>query len=146
VEGRFPFLDVRLVEFCNRLPATMKLRGLREKRLLKAAALPWLPEAIRRRPKRPYRAPVHRSFFNEQTPDYVRELLQPENVRAAGFFKPAAVEQLVRKIDGGAVLGETDDMALVGILSTQLVQRQFVTHFRKSRPLDGNDTVKICKL
>ena len=107
----------------------MKLRGLQEKHLLKQAALPWLPEAIRRRPKRPYRAPVHRSFFNEKTPDYVRELLQPQNLRASGFFKPAAVEQLVRKIDAGSAIGETDDMALVGILSTLLVHRQFVTHF-----------------
>jgi asparagine synthase (glutamine-hydrolysing) len=146
VEGRFPFLDVRLVEFCNRLPAAMKLRGLQEKHLLKQAALPWLPEAIRRRPKRPYRAPVHRSFFNENTPDYVRELLQPHNLRASGFFKPAAVEQLVRKIDAGSAIGETDDMALAGILSTLLVQRQFVTHFRKSKPLDGNDTITICRM
>src|SRR5207249_244183 len=28
VEGRFPFLDHRLVEFCNRLPSRLKLRGL----------------------------------------------------------------------------------------------------------------------
>ncbi len=145
VEGRFPFLDVRLVEFCNRLPAAMKLRGLHEKRLLKAAALPWLPEVIRRRPKRPYRAPVHRSFFNAQTPDYVRELLQPQNLRATGFFNPPAVAQLIRKIDAGSAISETDDMALVGILSTLLVHRQFVTHFRRSEPLDGNDAVKICK-
>jgi len=146
VEGRFPFLDVRLVEFCNRLPAAMKLRGLQEKYLLKQAALPWLPETIRRRPKRPYRAPVHRSFFNEKTPDYVRELLQAQYLRASGFFKPVAVEQLVRKIDAGSAIGETDDMALVGILSTLLVHRQFVTHFRKSKPLDGNDAIKICRM
>jgi asparagine synthase (glutamine-hydrolysing) len=136
---------VRLVEFCNRLPATMKLRGLHEKRLLKQAALPWLPEAIRRRPKRPYRAPVQQSFFNDNTPDYVRELLQPQNLRNSGFFKPEAVTQLVRKIDAGSAIGETDDMALVGILSTQLLHRQFVTHFRKAKPLDGNDAIRICK-
>lgn len=146
VEGRFPFLDVRLVEFCNRLPAAMKLRGLQEKYLLKQAALPWLPETIRCRPKRPYRAPVHRSFFNEKTPGYVRELLQAQYLRASGFFKPVAVEQLVRKIDAGSAIGETDDMALVGILSTLLVHRQFVTHFRKSKPLDGNDAIKICRM
>lgn len=144
VEGRFPFLDVRLVEFCNRLPATMKLRGLHEKYLLKKAVLPWLPETIRRRPKRPYRAPIHRSFFNEQTPDYVRDLLQPENLRASGFFKPGMVEQLVRKIASGSAIGETDDMALVGIISTLLVHRQFVTHFRKAKPLDDRDAIKIC--
>jgi asparagine synthase (glutamine-hydrolysing) len=145
VEGRFPFLDVRLVEFCNRLPAAMKLRVLQEKYLLRQAASPWLPEAIWRRPKRPYRAPVHRSFFNEKAPDYVRELLHPQSLRASGFFKPAAVEQLVHKIDASSAIGQTDDMALAGILSTLLLHQQFVTNFRKSKPLDGNDAIKICK-
>jgi asparagine synthase (glutamine-hydrolysing) len=119
---------------------------LQEKYLLKLAARPWLPQAIRCRPKRPYRAPVHRSFFNETTPDYVRDLLSPRAVKAAGFFKPGAVDQLVRKIDGGAALGETDDMALVGILSTQLLHYQFVDHFRSIEPLQTDNHVKICRL
>jgi asparagine synthase (glutamine-hydrolysing) len=145
VEGRFPFLDVRLVEFCNALPSSIKLHGLQEKYLLKLAAGPWMPETIRRRPKRPYRAPVHRSFFNEATPDYVRDLLSPSAIKAAGFFKPGAVDQLVRKIEGGAPLGETDDMALVGILSTQLVHHQFVEHFCTPEPLTDKQ-VKVCSL
>jgi asparagine synthase (glutamine-hydrolysing) len=49
VEGRFPFLDCRLVEFCSRLPAHLKIRGLTEKYLLKECAKQWLPDAIRRR-------------------------------------------------------------------------------------------------
>jgi asparagine synthase (glutamine-hydrolysing) len=146
VEGRFPFLDVRLVEFCNSLQPSMKLHVLEEKYLLKLAARPWLPETIRRRPKRPYRAPVHRSFFNESTPEYVRDLLSPDSLKAAGFFKPGAVSQLVRKIDGGAALGETDDMALVGILSTQLVHHQFVEHSGRQEPLPIDRLVKIRKL
>lgn len=146
IEGRFPFLDTRLVEFCNSLPPRLKLRGLREKHLLKEAAMPWLPKAILQRPKRPYRAPVHRSFFNTSMPDYVRDLLSPESIMATGCFNPSAVEQLVRKIKDGGTLGETDDMALVGILSTQLVQHQFVDHFQAPPPLHGNDPVKICRI
>ncbi len=146
IEGRFPFLDYRLVEFCNRLDPRLKLRGLREKWLLKQAAKPWLPEAIRRRPKRPYRAPIHRSFFNNSTPAYVRELLAPPALRATGIFKTAPVEQLVRKIDAGAAVGETDDMALVGILSTQLLDHHFVKHFRRPPPLAPSDPVKICRV
>jgi asparagine synthase (glutamine-hydrolysing) len=146
IEGRFPFLDYRLVEFCNRLDPRLKLRGLREKWLLKQAAKPWLPEAIRRRPKRPYRAPIHRSFFNNSTPAYVRELLAPAALRATGIFRTAPVEQLVRKIDAGAAVGETDDMALVGILSTQLLDHHFVKHFRRPPPLAPSDPVKICRV
>ena len=146
IEGRFPFLDVRVLEFCNALDPRLKMRCLQEKWLLKNAARPWLPDAIRRRPKRPYRAPIHRSFFNDHTPDYVRELLSGSAVQSTGLFKPAAVEHLVRKIDGGAALGETDDMALVGILSTQLVDNLFVRNFRRPEPLSARDRVKLCSL
>lgn len=146
VEGRFPFLDVRLVEFCNGLASRLKLRGLREKWLLKQAARSWLPDGIVRRPKRPYRAPIHRSFFNQGTPDYVRDLLGTDAVKAAGLFKPNAVEQLVGKIDRGGQLGETDDMALAGILSTQLVHHRFIKDFRRPPPLSEKDRVKVCRV
>lgn len=146
VEGRFPFLDVRLVEFCNALPPRMKLNGLKEKFLLKLATRSWLPETIRARTKRPYRAPVHRSFFHEGAPEYVRELLAPDAINDVGFFKPGAVQQLVRKIDNGASLGETDDMALVGMLSTQLVHHQFVRQFPTPEPLPADHVVKTVNL
>jgi asparagine synthase (glutamine-hydrolysing) len=146
VEGRFPFLDVRLVEFCNRLPPGLKLRGLQEKYILKLAAKPWLPERIQSRLKRPYRAPIHRSFFAEPAPDYVDDLLSAQALKGSGYFRPAAVEQLVRKIRRGASLGETDDMALVGILSTQLLHHQFIEHFGTPRPLAADEPVKVCRL
>jgi len=146
IEGRFPFLDVRLVEFCNSLDSRMKLRCLREKHLLKTAAEPWLPDIIRQRPKRPYRAPVHRSFFNANTPDYVRELLTPESIKEVGLFKFGPIEQLVRKIESGAGVGETDDMALAGILSTQLTHQLFVKAFKRREPISAKDRVKICRL
>lgn len=146
IEGRFPFLDVRLTEFCNRLEPRMKMRCLREKHLLKTAAQPWLPDLIRNRPKRPYRAPVHRSFFHEGAPDYVRELMGPAALKASGLFRPAPVAQLVSKIESGARIGETDDMALAGILSTQLVHHLFVKEFRRSQPLGAKEPVKVFRL
>jgi asparagine synthase (glutamine-hydrolysing) len=146
IEGRFPFLDYRMVEFCNRLHPRLKMRGLTEKWLLKEAARPWLPDIIRRRPKRPYRAPIHRSFFNDKTPAYVREVLSPGSIQEAGLFKSGSVEQLVRKIDGGRAIGETDDMALAGIISTQLLHEQFVKNFPSIPSLSSKDRVKVCNL
>lgn len=130
VEGRYPFLDHRLIEFCNFLPPTMKLRGLQEKFLLKKLGQRWLPDEIWRRPKRPYRAPIHRCFFTPKPPDYVRELLSPEQIRKVGLFKETAVTRLIQKIERGLRLSETDDMALAGILSTQLVHHLFVDNYR----------------
>lgn len=145
IEGRFPFLDVRVTEFCNRLEPRHKMRGLREKHLLKAAAKPWLPAAIHGRLKRPYRAPIQRSFFHAGAPEYVRELLEPRALADAGLFRPHAVGQLTKKIAGGAPVGETDEMALAGILSTQLVHHLFVKNFRRSTPLGSGDRVKVCR-
>ena len=56
VEGRFPFLDHRVVEFAATLPPRLKLRGLIEKYLLRRSLQGDLPAAIAWRPKQPYRA------------------------------------------------------------------------------------------
>lgn len=141
VEGRYPFLDYRVVEFSNRLPPQLKLRGLTEKWLLKRMGKRLLPDEIWQRTKRPYRAPIHRSFF-PHLPDYAAELLSPEAVQASGLFKPAAVGQLVRKAAGGAELSEVEDMAVAGILSAQLVHQQFVGSFRVDS-LRASDRVKV---
>ena len=143
VEGRFPFLDYRVVEFCNHLPPTLKLRGLTEKYLLKQLAREWLPADICERPKQPFRAPIHRSFFNDTQLDYVQELLSPAEISSAGVFNPAVVSQLTAKLGRGLPLSETDDMALVGVLSTQLLVNQFVTNFTKPSPLSASDDVKV---
>jgi asparagine synthase (glutamine-hydrolysing) len=144
VEGRFPFLDHRLVEFCNGLPPSFKMLGLTEKFLLRKLAQEWLPDDIWTRPKRPYRAPIHRAFFGPNAPEYVEELLSPERVEGAGLFDPKAVSSLKGKAERGMSVGETDDMALAGILSSQLVHWQFVDHFEMPPPLSDSDDVKVC--
>ncbi|MCU0546653.1 MAG: asparagine synthase (glutamine-hydrolyzing) [Oscillatoriaceae cyanobacterium Prado104] len=143
VEGRFPFLDYRVVEFCNRLPANLKLRGLNEKWLLRQLASKLLPPDIWQRRKRPYRAPIHRCFFHQDSPDYVAELLSENALNESGLFNPLAVNQLARKAQSGVQLGEVDDMAIAGVLSTQLVYQQFVKDF-KSRlsGLNAGDRIK----
>lgn len=143
VEGRFPFLDTRVVEFCNNLPPRLKLSGLREKLLLRRAARDWLPDEIVSRGKRPYRAPVHQSFFNGAPLDYVNELLSREAIRDVGLFNPTAVERLAAKARTGGALGETDDMALVGILSTQLLHHSFIEDFVTREPISDADNVKV---
>jgi asparagine synthase (glutamine-hydrolysing) len=144
VEGRFPFLDYRIVEFCNQLPPDLKLRGLTEKFLLKRLARQWLPDEIWMRPKRPYRAPIQKSFFNPSTVEKTKEILSPVAVEAAGLFKPGAVQQLVDKAERGARLSETDDMALVGMLSSQIVYKYFIADYRMPAPLSCNDNIKVC--
>lgn len=125
VEGRFPFLDHRVVEFAAKLPTSLKLRGLNEKYLLKRAVGDLLPATITERTKQPYRAPISTSFFGDHAPAWVADVLSAGEIRAAGLFDPAAVAKLVQKCSSGSPVSEGDNMALVGVLSTQLIDRQF---------------------
>lgn len=136
VEGRFPFLDVHVAEFAATLPERLRLRGLEEKYLLRRAVGQLVPKAIRSRPKRPYRAPILRAFFGPRAPDYVDDLLDPEAVATAGYFEPRAVARLAAKGRqyAGVGLGEGDEMALVGVLSTQLLHQRLVSAPEVARP------------
>ncbi len=131
VEGRFPFLDHRVVDLASSIPPSLKMKALQEKHILKRATAGLIPSSITRRKKQPYRAPDAKSFFNAQrdTPDYVRELLSPDRLREDGVFNPLAVERLVSKVRAGKALGVKDNMAFVGILSTQLLVHRFIRTF-----------------
>jgi asparagine synthase (glutamine-hydrolysing) len=53
------------------------------------------------------------------------------------------VSQLVTKASSGNRLSETDEMALAGILSTQLVYTRFIDDFSLPPPLSDQDDVKV---
>jgi len=131
VEGRFPFLDHHVLEMCSRIPAKYKLRGLDEKHILKRSMEREIPQSIVRRAKQPYRAPDSPCFFGRNTPGYVRELLSENGLRRTGLFDQESVSRLVRKCErkSGQPLSARDDMALVGVLSTQLLYHNFVERF-----------------
>jgi asparagine synthase (glutamine-hydrolysing) len=129
VEGRFPFLDHRVVDFAAGVAPSLKMKVLNEKHLLKLCARDLVPLSVRKRSKQPYRAPDGKSFFHDARPDYVDELLSPARIRADGLFHPGAVERLTQKFRDGRAIGVKDNMALTGILSTQLIVHQFVRHF-----------------
>jgi asparagine synthase (glutamine-hydrolysing) len=126
VEGRFPFLDHRLIEFTRRLPPSLLMRGLNEKYLLKKAFGSELPAAIVARPKQPYRAPGIGAFFTGTWQDETRELLTRKRLEEYGYFDGDRVERLVKKIEVGRQTSERDNMAFCAILSTQMLHREFI--------------------
>jgi asparagine synthase (glutamine-hydrolysing) len=125
VECRFPFLDHRVAEFAALIPPRLKLRGLREKHILRESTRTLLPPIIGNRAKQPYRSPDSVSFVGPHQPGYVDECLSPPELAANGWFDPGAVGKLVKKCRGHAPTGFRDNMAFVGILSTQLWHREF---------------------
>ncbi len=133
IEGRYPFLDHRVVELAAAIPPRFKMKALDEKHVLKKAAEDLVPASVKSRPKQPYRAPEAISFFEgeDSARDYVRELLSPTRIEENGLFHAPAVEKLIAKVRKEQAVGIKDNMALVSILSTQLVVEQFVRNFGK---------------
>ena len=132
VEGRFPFLDHRVIEFANRLHPRLKMRALNEKYLLKQAMKKQLPQQIIDRHKQPYRAPNIPAFFSAHTPAYVDDLLSREKLKHYGYFDDQKVGFLLKKARRGSSIAYKDNMALVGILSTQLCHYFFIERFSQT--------------
>jgi asparagine synthase (glutamine-hydrolysing) len=136
IEGRFPFLDVRVMEFAARLHANVKMKVLDEKHVLKRAAETrgLVPELVRRRPKQPYRAPESQSFFAPASAAggararqaYIGDLLSRDALQASGLFDVDAACAVVDKARRGAAVSARDNMAFVFVLSTQLLRDRFL--------------------
>ncbi len=131
VEGRYPFLDHRLVEFAAKLPPRLKMKVLDEKYLLKKVANGLIPESIRKRHKQPYRAPDGKSFLGPAG-SYLEEMLLPQKIKREGIFNPQAVAALVAKFKTGRACSTKDNMALVGILSTEILLECFMNPSKRS--------------
>ena len=71
----------------------------------------------------------HETTGTTPRPDYVDDLLSAKRLRDDGVFAPEAVQRLVRKARAGQVVAVRDNMALSGILSTQLLVHRFVRDF-----------------
>ncbi len=142
IEGRYPFLDHRVVEYACTIPAKFRMKVLNEKNILKKAMAGLLPENIVRRKKQPYMAPDILSFFGGKEADYLDYYLCPKAVKEAGFFNPKAVERLVDKCRKKSRQGFRENMALVGILSTQIVCDKFVRNFQINFP-QKLDNIKV---
>jgi len=139
VEGRYPFLDYRLLEFAASLPDEFKLKGMNEKFLLKEMMKNEIPQSVLNRSKQAYRAPILEAFIGSKVPDYVSDLLSSDRITACEVFNPTSVINLINKIKTAKIPSEVDNMALVGILSTQLLFSQFVKDFR---PIDEHEVLR----
>ena len=130
VEGRFPYLDPAVIELGNSLPATYKLKVLDEKHVLKRVAKAWVPPSILTRKKQPYRAPDATCFVRARpvgsahAPEWIAELSSERALAEGGVFEPRATSALFQKWRSRTdpeQMSNADNMAIVGVLSTQLL-------------------------
>jgi asparagine synthase (glutamine-hydrolysing) len=136
VEGRYPFLDHRFIEFAANLPESFKMNGLNEKFLLKKIMAGKIPETILKRPKQAYRAPIRSSFFEKQKLDYIDEILNAKTIDDYGIFNSTLTSEFVGKIKKTGEASEVESMAVTAIISTQLFYQFFIL---------GNSPVAFCQ-
>ncbi len=128
VEVRYPFLDEDVFEFLARLHPRWKLRGFRDKHLLRLLAERWLPPAIFRRGKVIFRAPLD-SFHIDPEPAFVKQLLSEESLRRTGYFDIAAVRHwrtAFRKMRANSLPRLSVEMGLAAVVATQLWHHLFI--------------------
>lgn len=126
VEGRYPFLDYRLIEFCATLPSRFKLNSLNEKFLLKKLMRNRIPESITKRSKQAYRAPIQSVFLSKEAPDYVKQMLSADFTEKVGVFNPESLKTVLTRIEKTGASTEVENMLLTFVISTHLLYDQFI--------------------
>src|SRR4029078_8945842 len=96
-----PFLDTQLLELATHLEPKLKVRGVRLKRVLKAAVADLIPQEIINRPKRGFGVPLDR-WFREDLRSYVASTLGADDSRVKAHLQPAAVDRILSEHDSGA--------------------------------------------
>ena len=143
VEGRFPFLDADVMSLAGSLPDSYKLKVLDEKHIVKRVSRGLVPETILARKKQPYRAPDAACFMAADAPQWVDDVTSADSLAAAGVFNPKAIQQLLQKCRSrhGSQFSNADNMAVVGVLSTQLLHRQFIQNRQSPRRITEFSTL-----
>ena len=144
VEVRYPFLDEDVFEFLAGLHPRWKLRGFRDKHLLRLLAERWVPPSVYRRRKVIFRAPLD-SFHIEPEPAFVAQLLSEESLRRTGYFDVAAVHhwrRAFRRMPIGSLPRLSVELGLTAVVVTQLWHHLFIDPELAELPSwTGNRTV-----
>jgi len=94
IEARVPFLDNKLVGLVSRIPSCLKLRKGQSKIVLKEAMRGLLPGETLHRRKQGF-TPPDETWYKRESLAYVRELILGSTALARGYFKPAALRQIL---------------------------------------------------
>ena len=100
LEARVPLLDHKLIEFVNRIPANLKLRGLETKYIFKRAIESFVPAEILHRPKQGFGVPVQ-EWINEQLREKIHDTLTERRTIDRGYINRQYVNLLLDEHERG---------------------------------------------
>jgi asparagine synthase (glutamine-hydrolysing) len=112
VEVRVPLLDLELIDFAAKIPASMKQTGSVGKSIFKEAMRGMLPHDVVYRPKSGFGAPLRR-WLRQELRGRVEDTLDPAVLRRRGFFDPRAVRALIDDDRQGRIDGSYTIFALM---------------------------------
>jgi asparagine synthase (glutamine-hydrolysing) len=136
VETRYPFLDEEVFNFLAGIHPRWKMRGFKDKYILRLLVERYLPREVAWRPKGMFRAPLD-SFFDKVVPPFVDELLSDESLKKTGYFNVEAVQKWRRAIQEkrvGLRQRSSIELGLVGVVTTQLWHHIFIDSSLSSLP------------
>ena len=128
VEVRYPFLDEDVFDFTAKLHPRWKLRGFRDKHILRLLAERWVPPSVYKRGKVIFRAPLD-SFHLDPEPPFVTDLLSDESLKRTGYFDIPAIRHWRKAYTGlreGSLPRLSIEMALAAIVATQLWHHTYI--------------------
>lgn len=134
VEGRYPFLDERLIKFVYNLPDMLKLNGMTEKYILKEAYKGLIPEEIRVRRKYPYHAQNAKVLLDwKKKYSYIGDWLSEKNIKDLGIFDYSLVGRILKKYENTSLTWKPttrENLLLMFMIGTQgvfdIAKHQFI--------------------
>lgn len=98
VETRYPFLDEEFIDLTRQLSPRYKLRGMREKWLLREVAAQVLPRPLAELPKSMFKA--NSLCLLTPQPRWIAQLTSPDSLRKTGYFsvEKVAHEQRLQQL------------------------------------------------
>ncbi|MGH8627239.1 MAG: asparagine synthase-related protein, partial [Gammaproteobacteria bacterium] len=130
-----PFLDPEVLATAFQIPDHLKIRGLRQKYILRRACEGLVPESILRRKKSLQRL-RHDAGLSDVLEHLAAELLSPAAVATRGLFVPAQVEQ-VRRRPAGKIYPKQQAYSLWALLVTEIWARLYLDQRGRSPRIEG---------
>ena len=96
LESRVPFLDYRLVQFVESLPAALKLKGFNGKYLHKKATEKWLPRTVIYRKKKGFANPIEDWLRTAMRP-FVHDCLLSADSSMALYFDQNYIGEMLKR-------------------------------------------------
>jgi len=116
LEGRVPFLDHRLVEFCASLPVSFKLFHLQSKSILRRTADNLVPKDYAQAKKRAFYIPTEKCF-DAGFDNFQKEVLLDTNGLSKEIFNRG---QLLKMVEGHSKAELVDNKQLSALLIAKL--------------------------